>query len=63
MADWHEYMKYAEECLSIARTASDRETRVMLRVMAAEWTNLAVARDNEQHSDQHIDLRQTSRAI
>lgn len=36
-----EYLRYAEQCLAIARTLSSREARVSLREMAAEWTNLA----------------------
>ena len=42
MAVLEEYLRYAEQCLAIARTLSSREARVTLREMAAEWTNLAL---------------------
>jgi hypothetical protein len=48
VANWDEYVGYAESCLSIARTLTNREARVSLREMAAEWTRLAVALDSEQ---------------
>lgn len=41
MAVLEEYLKYAEQCVAIARTLSSREARITLREMAAEWTNLA----------------------
>ena len=41
MADSDEYITYAECCLEIARTISDREHRIALRKMAAEWTKIA----------------------
>jgi D-serine deaminase-like pyridoxal phosphate-dependent protein len=47
VANWDEYLDYAERCLSIARTLTNREARVTLREMAAEWTRLAVALDSE----------------
>jgi hypothetical protein len=52
MADWQKFIKYAEECLSIARMASNRETRVILREMAAEWTKLASALDSNKRKGQ-----------
>jgi hypothetical protein len=48
VANWDQYVDYAERCLSIARTLTNRESRVALREMAAEWTRLAVALDSEQ---------------
>jgi hypothetical protein len=41
LAVLEEYLRYAEQCLAIARTLSSREARVSLREMAAEWTKLA----------------------
>jgi hypothetical protein len=38
-----EFEAYAEHCLKTLRHIPDRETRVMLREMAAEWLNLAAA--------------------
>jgi hypothetical protein len=43
-----EYLRYAEQCLAIARTLSSREARVTLREMAAEWTNLAQSAEGPQ---------------
>ena len=51
MADWDEYVSYAEQCLSIARTVGSREDRIILREMAAEWTKIAQAVDSEQPSE------------
>ena len=51
MADWDEYVSYAEQCLSIARTVTSRDTRIILREMAAEWTKIAQAVDREQPSE------------
>ena len=48
MADWDEYVSYAEHCLNIARTVTSREARIILREMAAEWTNLAQSLDSRQ---------------
>src|ERR1700719_2749176 len=47
VADWDEYVGYAERCVSIARTLTDRDARIVLREMAAEWTKLASALDSE----------------
>jgi hypothetical protein len=52
VANWDEYVGYAERCLSIARTQPDREVRIVLREMAAEWTKLAVALDPERAAEQ-----------
>ena len=52
MADSNEYMTYAERCLTIARTISSREYRIILREMAAEWTRLANARDRNERKEQ-----------
>jgi hypothetical protein len=52
VADWDKYVGYAEHCLSIARTLPDRDARIALREMAAEWTNLASALDRAQHAEQ-----------
>jgi len=52
VADWDEYVSYAEHCLSIARTLANREARVILREMAAEWTNLAQSLDSRQATEQ-----------
>ena len=51
MAEWDEYVNYAEQCLSIARTVSSRDTRIILREMAAEWTKIAQAVDREHPSE------------
>ncbi len=48
MAVLEEYLKYAEQCLAIARTLSSREARVSLREMAAEWTILAQSPEGQQ---------------
>jgi hypothetical protein len=48
VAAWDEYLKYAEQCLAIARTVSSREDRIALREMAAEWTKLAQLTENRQ---------------
>jgi hypothetical protein len=50
VTDGNEYITYAECCLAIARTASNRETRIMLREKAAEWTRLANTLDGQQYS-------------
>jgi hypothetical protein len=55
VANWDDYVGYAERCLSIARTQSDRNIRVALREMAAEWTKLAVALDREPATEQPAD--------
>jgi hypothetical protein len=34
------YVSYAEHCLAMAKTASEHESRVVLREMAAEWLRL-----------------------
>ena len=60
MADWQEYTNYAEKCLSIARTTGDREARLILREMAAEWTKLASVFDPpaaEYPADSYCDAR------
>jgi hypothetical protein len=44
-----EYLRYAEQCLAIARTVNSREARITLREMAAEWTNLAQLPQKPQH--------------
>jgi hypothetical protein len=36
-----EYVDYAKHCLKAARQFPDRETRIVFREMAAEWTALA----------------------
>jgi hypothetical protein len=36
-----EYIDYAQHCLKMAAQLPNRESRVILREMAAEWTNLA----------------------
>jgi hypothetical protein len=51
VADWEKYVGYAEHCVSIARTLTDRDARITLREMAAEWTNLASALDRAQHAE------------
>jgi hypothetical protein len=51
VADWDEYVSYAEHCLSIARTVANREARIILREMAAEWTNLAQSLDSRQAAE------------
>ena len=51
VADWDEYVSYAEHCLSIARTLANREARIILREMAAEWTNLAQSLDSPQATE------------
>ena len=36
-----QYIRYAEHCLEMARTAPDQESRRIQREMAAEWLKLA----------------------
>ena len=48
LAAWDEYINYAEQCVAIARTVGNRERRVTLREMAAEWTRLAQPLLSEQ---------------
>jgi hypothetical protein len=36
-----EYVNYAQQCLKIAEGLSDREARIALREMGAEWVALA----------------------
>jgi hypothetical protein len=52
VADWDEYVSYAEHCLSIARTVTNREARIILREMAAEWTKLAQSLDSREVAEQ-----------
>jgi hypothetical protein len=35
-----EYVSYAEHCVTLAKQTSDRESRRILREMAAEWLRL-----------------------
>jgi hypothetical protein len=35
-----EYLRHAETCLKVAGTVPDRESRTMLREMAAAWLGL-----------------------
>jgi hypothetical protein len=35
------YIAYAEHCLKLVRSVGERESRVVLREMAADWLNLA----------------------
>ena len=48
MADPDECLTYAEHCLAIARMVGNREYRITLREMAAEWTKVASTVDREQ---------------
>jgi hypothetical protein len=45
-------MTYAERCLAIARTVSDREDRITLRIMAAEWIKVASTFGSKQSAEQ-----------
>ncbi|MDF3810719.1 MULTISPECIES: hypothetical protein [Rhodopseudomonas] len=36
-----EYVDYAEHCLKLAKESTDRESRVILREMVAEWLRLS----------------------
>jgi hypothetical protein len=36
-----EYLDYAEHCLKLVRLATNRQSRVIQRQMAAEWFKLA----------------------
>jgi hypothetical protein len=38
-----QYVGYATHCLQLAKVATDRESRAVLKEMAAEWLKLAVA--------------------
>lgn len=38
--DFSEYVTHAEHCLRLAQLAPNREDRVILREMAAEWLRL-----------------------
>jgi hypothetical protein len=44
-----EYIGYAEHCLKLAGETSDRELRVILREMAAEWLRLTEVRGHRSH--------------
>ena len=41
--DRERYVGYATHCLQLAKVATDRESRAVLKEMAAEWLKLAVA--------------------
>jgi hypothetical protein len=41
-----EYVGYAEYCVKLARQTDDRDARVVLREMAAEWLRLVDAADH-----------------
>jgi hypothetical protein len=41
-----QYVDFATHCLQLAKVASDRESRAILREMAAEWLKLAEALAN-----------------
>jgi hypothetical protein len=41
-----EYIGYAEHCVNLARQTNDRESRRILREMAAEWLRLVDKADN-----------------
>jgi hypothetical protein len=41
-----EYVGYAEHCVKLARQTNDRESRRILREMAAEWLRLVDAADH-----------------
>jgi hypothetical protein len=36
-----QYVHFATHCLQLAKVAQDRESRALLREMAAEWLKLA----------------------
>jgi hypothetical protein len=36
-----QYVDYATHCLQLAKVTTDRESRAILREMAAEWLKLA----------------------
>jgi hypothetical protein len=38
-----QYVTFATYCLQLAKVATDRESRTILREMAAEWLKLAEA--------------------
>jgi hypothetical protein len=38
---FEEYRLYAEHCLKLVRNATNRESRIIQREMAAEWIKLA----------------------
>ena len=44
---WHQYWRYAQECLVLARNAEDERTRASLLHMAQVWFWLAEERINE----------------
>jgi hypothetical protein len=52
-----EYVGYAKHCLQAAARLPDRETRIILREMAAEWTALA-----GQAATQDVALRPQARS-
>jgi hypothetical protein len=52
VTDPNEYITYAERCLAIARTITNRKYRIVLREMAAEWTKLASALDSNGRKEQ-----------
>jgi hypothetical protein len=39
----HEYVSYAEHCLKVTAEIAERESRLRLREMAAEWLRLSSA--------------------
>jgi hypothetical protein len=50
LAACDEYIRYAEQCVDIARMVGSRERRITLREMAAEWTKLAQPLLGEQRA-------------
>jgi hypothetical protein len=46
LASSEQYETYAQHCLSLAARMADRDSRVILREMAAEWLNLTLDRPN-----------------
>jgi hypothetical protein len=50
----NEYLKHAEECEKLARTADTSEHAETLRKMAATWRELAQAREQEIRRNERI---------
>ena len=50
--DRERYVGYATHCLQLAKVATDRESRAVLKEMAAEWLKLAEAGQKHHLTEQ-----------
>ena len=51
--DTEHYESYAQHCLTLAAQTVDRESRLILREMAAEWLKLALSGDRDGETMDH----------